>query len=396
MTGPLANIRVLDFSRVLAGPYCSMLLGDLGAQVIKVERPAVGDDTRRWGPPFVGDQSAYFLCCNRNKKSITLNLQSPSGQQVARRLAARCDVVLENFLPGTMEDWRLGYEDLRAVHPGLIYASISGFGQTGPRRDEPGYDILIQAMAGVMSITGEADGMPMKVGVAISDVTAGLFAANAILASLVARAQTGRGERIDVALFDATLAWLANVGANYLATGQDPPRYGNAHASIVPYQCFATADRPIIVAVGNDDQWQRFCAAAERDDWAADDRYATNALRVAHRQPLLADIEAWLLLRPSAQWLLRFGERQVPCGPVNTLSQAMADPQVAARQMLHQADHPSAGPIRMIASPAKFGSEPPHACLPSPLLGQHTDEVLHALLGLSPSEISDLRRDAAI
>jgi crotonobetainyl-CoA:carnitine CoA-transferase CaiB-like acyl-CoA transferase len=373
-----------------------MLLGDLGADVIKVERPGDGDDTRHWGPPFVGDQSAYFLCCNRNKRSITLNLHSPAGQRLARRLAAKCDVVLENFLPGTMERFGLGYDALAEVNPGIVYASISGYGQTGPRRDEPGYDILIQAMAGVMSVTGDPESSPMKVGVAISDITAGLFAANAILAALLARSHTGRGERIDLALFDATLAWLANVGSNYPATGQEPLRHGNAHPSIVPYQSFDTADQPIIVAVGNDDQWRRFCIAVERGDWAADSRYTTSALRVRHRETLIAAIAAWLRSQASGTWLRQLHNHQVPSGLVNTVSQALADPQVAARKMVLESHHPTAGTFRMVASPLKLQSQISADFLPPPLLGQHTEQVLQDLLALDTAAIAELRRDAVI
>ena len=396
MGGHLEHIRVLDLSRVLAGPYCAMLLGDLGAEVIKVERPGAGDDTRRWGPPFQNDQSAYFLCCNRNKKSVTLDLASPEGARLARQLAAQCDVLLESFLPGVLAGWGLGYEDLRAVNSRLVYCSITGFGQTGPYHDLPGYDIIIQAMAGLMSITGEAEGPPTKVGVAISDITAGLFAGQAILAALVARERTGQGTHIDLSLFDSTVAWLANVGASYLATGEVPQRQGNAHANIVPYQMFATADRPIMVAVGNDAQWQRFCQAIDRGDLAADPRYGTNPLRVEHRDELVPVLASCLAARGSDQWLRRLAAAEVPCGPVNTLDRVFADPQLASRQMLLSVDHPTAGPLRLVASPARFDGMPPEPPLPPPLLGQHTDEILSGLLGIDAAELQRLRASHVI
>lgn len=396
MAPPLARIRVLDLSRVLAGPYCAMVLGDLGAEVIKVERPGSGDDTRHWGPPFVGGESAYYLCCNRNKKSVTINLKSDCGRDYLRGLAANSDVLIENFLPGTLDDAGLGYEALRALNPGLIFCSITGFGQDGPYRDVPGYDVLIQAMAGVMSITGEPDGAPMKVGVAISDITAGLFAANAIMAALLARERGGGGERIDISLFDSTLAWLANVGSAYLVTGQVPRRYGNAHATIVPYQAFATRDGHLIVAVGNDGQWQRFCAAVERPDLAADDRFRTNPLRVRHRAVLIPMIEEVLAARPTSEWLPRLAGAEVPSGPVNTLDEAFADPQVHARRMLIDVPHPTIGPLRMVGSPIKLAVNDGGAASAPPLLGQHTAEVLKGVLGLSGADIDAARAAGAI
>jgi formyl-CoA transferase len=396
MALPLAHVRVLDLSRVLAGPYCAMVLGDLGAEVIKVERPGSGDDTRHWGPPFAGGESAYYLCCNRNKKSVTINLKSDRGRDYLRGLAANSDVLIENFLPGTLAEAGLGYEALRALNPRLIFCSITGFGQDGPYRDVPGYDVLIQAMAGVMSITGEPDGTPMKVGVAISDITAGLFAANAIMAALLARERGGEGERIDISLFDSTLAWLANVGSAYLVTGQVPRRYGNAHATIEPYQAFATRDGHIIVAVGNDGQWQRFCAAVERPDLAADDRFRTNPLRVRHRAVLIPMIEAVLAARPTSEWLPRLARAEVPSGPVNTLDDAFADPQVQARRMLIDVPHPTIGALRMVGSPIKLATNDGGAASAPPLLGQHTAEVLQGVLGLSAADIDAARAAGAI
>lgn len=394
---PLNHIRVLDLSRVLAGPYCTMVLGDLGAEVIKVERPGGGDDTRGWGPPLVEGESAYFLCCNRNKRSMTLDLKSAQGQEIARRLAAKADVLVENFLPGTLDGWGLGYEALTRENPRLVFCSITGFGQTGPRRDEPGYDILMQAMSGVMSITGEPDGPPMKVGVAISDITAGLFAANAILAALVARDRTGRGERIDIALFDSTLAWLANLGSNYLTTGAVPTRHGTAHPSIVPYQAFQAADESIIVAVGNDAQYQRFCRdVLGRPELASDLRFATNALRVQHRKELLPILAELLAKRPATEWLRLMDEALVPAGPVNTIDRVFQDPQVAAREMLIEVPHPTIGPLKMAGSPLKFSSHATSPRRPPPLLGEHTEEILRVELGLDAASIDELRNASVV
>ena len=393
---PLEDIRVLDLSRVLAGPYCTMLLADLGAQVVKVERPGTGDDTRQWGPPFAAGESAYYLCCNRNKRSLTLNLKSPAGRELAARLAERCDVLVENFLPGTLDGWGLSYAALSQRNPRIVYCSITGFGQTGPRRDEPGYDIMIQALAGVMSITGEPDGPPMKVGVAISDITAGMFACHAILAALYARQRTGRGERIDTALFDATIAWLANVGENYLVGGAVPERLGTAHPNIVPYQAFQAADRSLIIAVGNDGQFVKFCDVLARPDLAADARYTTNALRVLNRDELLPVIAQIIARRPAVEWIRKLEAAEIPCGPVNTIDQVFADPQTAAREMLIEVPHPTIGPLKLAGSPLKLAGSGSPPRRPPPRLGEHTDEVLGELLQLAPAEIEDLRRAGVV
>lgn len=393
---PLAHVRVLDLSRVLAGPYCTMMLGDLGAEVIKVERPGTGDDTRRWGPPFAAGESTYFLSSNRNKKSITLNLKSPRGRELAAALAQNSDVLVENLLPGTLDELGLGYETLKEANPRLIYCSLTGFGQDGPYRDRPGYDLLIQAMGGVMSITGEPDGEPMKVGVAISDVTAGLHAATAILAALAARERTGVGDRVDVALLDSTVSWLANVASAYLATGERPKRYGNAHASIVPYQAFRARDGHFVLAVGNDDQWQRFCRAVERPDLAADERFRTNPARVQSRDVLIPLLEELFAARPASDWLERLEQAEVPAAPVNALDQVFADPQVRARRMAVEATHPTIGRLSMTGSPLKLGSIADRPLAPPPLLGAHTDEVLGQRLGLTRAEIDELRRAGAI
>lgn len=394
--GPLAGLTVLDLTRVLAGPTCTMLLGDMGAQVIKIERPKTGDDTRQWGPPFAGGESTYYLSCNRNKKSVTLNLKSERGQQLAAALAAQSDVLIENLLPGTLASLGLGYESLKRRNPGLIYCSITGFGQSGPYRDRPGYDLLVQAMGGVMSITGEPDGEPMKVGVAISDITSGLYAATAILAALAARQRTGAGDRIDISLLDSTVSWLANVGSEYLVTGARPARHGNAHASIVPYQAFKAKDRYIVVAVGNDGQWARFCRALERADLAADERFRTNPLRVKHRAILVPLLEQVFVARAAAEWLARLERADVPCAPVNALDDVFADPQVLARQMLLQAPHPTLGTVRMANSPLKLASQSAPPRTAPPLLGEHTDEVLGERLRLSRAELEVLRKDGVL
>jgi formyl-CoA transferase len=393
---PLQNVRVLDLSRVLAGPYCTMMLGDLGAEVIKVERPGVGDDTRAWGPPFAAGESAYYLCANRNKQSLTLNLKSPAGRDIAARLAERCDVLVENFLPGTLDGWGLSYETLSQRNPRLIYCSITGFGQTGPRRDEPGYDIMIQALAGVMSITGEPTGPPMKVGVAISDITAGMFACHAILAALFARERTGRGDRIDMALFDATIAWLANVGSNYLVSGVVPQRQGTAHPNIVPYQAFAAADTSLIIAVGNDGQFAKFCECLGRSDLAGDPRFTTNALRVENREALIPVVAAEIVRRSAGEWSQRLEQAGIPCGPVNTVDRVFADSQTTAREMLIEVSHPAIGPLKIAGSPLKIASlqHPPRR--PPPLLGEHSEQVLMNVLKLSAAEVQQLREGGVV
>ena len=396
MTLPLEHIKVLDLSRVLAGPYCTMLLADLGAEVIKVERPGTGDDTRQWGPPFAGGESTYYLSCNRNKKSITLNLKSDRGRAIAAELAAQSDVVVENLLPGTLSEYGLGYETLRQANPRLVYCSITGFGQNGPYRDRPGYDLLVQAMGGVMSITGESDGEPMKVGVAISDVTSGLYAAVGILSALNARERTGVGDRIDISLLDSTVSWLANVASAFLVTGSVPKRYGNAHASIVPYQTFAAADGHIVVAVGNDGQWERLCGALERPDLAADERFRTNALRVKNRDALIADLERFFAARPAADWLARLERAEVPAAPVNALDAVFADPHVLARRMLVETPHPTIGTLRMVGSPLKLDSIGRRSMTAPPLLGQHTEEVLWQRLGIARPEVEALRSAGVI
>jgi crotonobetainyl-CoA:carnitine CoA-transferase CaiB-like acyl-CoA transferase len=401
-TGPLSHVRVLDLSRVLAGPWASQLLADLGAEVIKVERPGSGDDTRGWGPPYLRDaagrdtpESAYFVSANRGKKSITLDLAHPEGQAVVRRLAQASDVLLENYKVGALARYGLDYASLSALNPHLVYCSITGFGQTGPYRDRAGYDFLIQAMGGLMSITGEPDGAPgggpMKVGVAITDILTGMYATVAVLAALAHRDRTGRGQHADLALLDVQVAMLANQAENFLVTGAAPQRLGNSHPSIVPYQAFATADGHIVLAVGNDGQFARFCDVAARPELARDPRFATNAGRVRNRRELVAILAGVLRLRSSRDWLEALEKAGVPGGPINDLSEVFDDPQVRARGMRVEAPRLQAGTVPMVASPIRLSATPVREPSAPPLLGQHTSEVLRGLLGMSEAEIERLR-----
>jgi formyl-CoA transferase len=396
MPSPLAGIRILDLSRVLAGPYCTMLLGDLGAEVIKVERPGTGDDTRAWGPPFAGGESAYYLCANRNKKSITVNLKSAAGQEVIRRLARLSDVLVENFKVGELTELGLGYDHLKTLNPGLIYCSITGYGQSGPDSDLPGYDFIIQGRGGVMSITGEPDGEPMKVGVAIADITAGLFAANAIQAALLARMRTGQGQAIDISLLDSQVAWLANVASNYLVSGQRPGRFGNGHPTIVPYQSFRAQDGFFCLAVGNDGQWQKLCRLLGRSELAGDPRFATNPARVQNRGTLIPILQEIFSTHDIAFWLREVAAAGIPCGPVQAIDQVFADPQVLARDMLWTVPHPTAGEIRLTGSPLKLAETPVAYRTHPPLLGEHTGEVLTSLLGYTPEEVARLQAEGAV
>jgi len=390
-TGALAGVRVLDLSRVLAGPYCTMLLGDYGADVIKVEEPNSGDGTRSWGPPWVGDQSAYYLAANRNKRSLTVNLKTAEGVEIVKRLAAISDVVIENFKPGTAARMGLGYDALAGDNPGLIYCSLTGYGQNGPYCDRPGYDFVIQAQGGIMSITGPAEGEPYKVGVAIADITTGLFATTAILAALHEREQSGKGQVIDVALLDAQVAWLANVGQNYLATGVTPARYGNAHPSIVPYETFRTRDGAIAVAVGTDEQYRKFCLKIDRPDLCEDDRFRTNSARVANRAILIPMLQEIFRTDSANVWIDLLLGIGVPAGPINDVAAALDDPQVRARGMVQTVDHPTAGPIDLIGPVAKFSRTPATVRLAPPPLGYDTAAILADLLGYSAEQIDRLR-----
>jgi formyl-CoA transferase len=377
---PLHGVRVLDLSRVLAGPYCTMVLGDLGADVIKVESPD-GDETRAWGPPFAAGESAYYLCVNRNKRGMVVDLKTADGQNILRELALKSDVLVENFRPGTLSRFGLDYESLRTHNSRLVYCSISGFGQTGPLRDRPGYDFMIQAMGGLMSITGDPEGEPMKVGVAAADLFAGQNAVIAVLAALGARERTGEGQYIDIALFDSQLAWLANVASNYLISGDLPKRYGNAHPNIVPYQSFAAVDGWFALAVGNNRQFARLCELIGQPGWASDERFGTNAARVTHRDELISLLKPIFAMKSVAEWLSAFETAGIPCGPINTFKEVFSEPQVAAREMLVKMEHPTIGELPLVGSPLIFSQTPVEYRRPPPQLGQHTEEILREVLG---------------
>jgi len=404
--GALDGVRVFDLSRVLAGPWCTQTLADLGADVIKVERPGSGDDTRGWGPPFLKDregrdtaEAAYFLGTNRNKRSLTIDIAQPEGQALVRRLAQGCDVFIENFKVGDMARYGLDAATLCALNPRLVYCSVTGFGQTGPYRERAGYDYAIQGIGGLMSVTGERDdlpgGGPQKVGVAVADLFTGLYSAVAILAALRHRDTTGEGQVIDMALLDVQVAMLANLGAHFMVTGQPPRRAGNAHQNIVPYQVFEVADGHLILAVGNDGQFTKFCAVAGCSELARDPRFARNADRVRHRALLVPQLEAVMRMRSRADWLAALEAAKVPCGPINNLAEAFADPQVQARQMTAELPHPLAGPLRLVASPLKLSATPVQLRHAPPLLGQHSDEVL-AEFGIEKIERDRLRKTGVI
>jgi formyl-CoA transferase len=390
--GPLAGIRVLDLTRVLAGPYCAMFLGDLGAEVVKVEQPGVGDDTRGWGPPFSGGESAYFLCVNRNKKSLTVDLKSDRGIALIRRLAERADVLIENFRPGAMDRFGLGDKDLRSTNPKLVYASLSGFGADGPMADIPGYDLIVQAWGGLMSITGTPESGPLKVGVAIIDLVAGLMLGKAIVAALFAREKIGVGQKIDTSLLEAEVASLINAGSNYLISGKIPGRWGNAHPTIVPYQSFQTADGFLVLGVASESIWKRFSAAIGKAELADDPRFLKNADRVEHRQELIATLSAIFKSGSTEYWLSVLNKGDVPCAPVQTIDQVFSAPQVLHREMLVEVDHPTAGTLKMAGVPVKFSTTPAVVRMPPPLLGQHNDEVLSSWLGMNSAEIDQLKK----
>ena len=407
MAGPLSHIRVLDLSRVLAGPWAGQTLADLGAEVIKVERPGLGDDTRSWGPPFLNDaegrptsDAAYFLSANRGKKSVTIDFTQPQGQELVRRLAVDCDIVLENFKVGGLAKYGLDYDSLRAVNPGIIYCSITGFGQTGPYRNRAGYDFLIQGMGGLMSVTGEPDtvpgGGPVKVGVAIVDIFTGMYAATAVLAALAHRERTGEGEYIDLALLDVQVATLANQATNFLVSGASPERLGKAHPNIVPYQALATSDGYIILAVGNDGQFARFCAVAGCPHLADDPRFQTNADRVCNRTELIPIIKELLKQRGRAEWIAAFEQAGVPCGPINSIAEVFDNPQVRSRGMRIDVPHTGSGLIPLVGSPMKFSRAPLDDRQPPPRLGEHNDEVLAGMLGLDQDERARLQAAAVI
>ena len=403
----LEHLRVLDLTRVLAGPWCTQLLADLGADVVKVERPGSGDDTRAWGPPYLKDaagrdtsEAAYYLSANRGKRSVTVDISKPEGQQLVHKLAAASDIVIENYKVGQLARYGLDYARLAAGNPRLIYCSITGFGQDGPYKDRAGYDFIIQAMGGFMSITGERDdlpgGGPQKAGVAVSDLMTGMYTTVAILAAVAQRERTGHGQYIDMALFDTMIAMLANMNMNYLTTGKAPGRAGNAHQNIVPYQVFAAADGHVVIAVGNDGQYAKFCEIAGRPDLATDPRFAKNAERVRNRAVLVPLLEAIVRERPAAFWAEKLEAAGVPCGPINTIAQALADPQALARGLRIDLPHPTAGTVSLVGMPIRMSASSPNYERPPPLLGQHTDEVLHELAGLHADEIAALRSRGVI
>ena len=416
----LDGIRILDLSRVLAGPWCTQNLADLGADVIKIERPGSGDDTRTWGPPFLADaegretaEAAYYLGANRNKRSVTCDIAKPEGQALVRELARHCQVFVENFKVGDMARYGLDWDSLRAVNPRLVYCSITGFGQTGPYRERAGYDYAVQGMGGLMSVTGERDGQmdadgrplaagPQKVGVAVADLFTGMYATVAILAALRHAERTGQGQHVDMALLDTQVAMLANLGANYLVGGKVPGRVGNAHQNIVPYQVFEAARRPdgqpdhLILAVGNDGQFARYCEIIGKPELATDPRFARNADRVRNRTVLVPLLEAVMKTRPKAEWLAALEAAKVPCGAINDLAEVFADPHVQARAMVDQWAHPVRPDLRLVASPMKLSGTPVRHDLPPPQLGQHTEEVLAQVLGMSEGQVAALRQQAVI
>ncbi|KVU04116.1 CoA-transferase [Burkholderia ubonensis] len=405
--GALSHIRVLDLTRVLAGPWCAQTLADFGADVIKVERPGAGDDTRHWGPPYLKDangadtaEAAYYLAANRNKRSVTIDIATPEGQQIVRELAAQSDVVLENYKVGQLKKYGLDYDSLRAVKPDLVYCSVTGFGQTGPYAHRAGYDFIIQGIGGFMSITGERDGEPgggpQKAGVAISDLATGLYSTIAVLAALAHRDRTGEGQYIDMALLDVQVALLANMNTNFLASGKPPVRWGNAHPNIVPYQTFQTRDGWIIVAVGNDGQFRKFVEAGGRAELADDERFATNPARVRHREtlvPILADMVKTL---DKDAWIAALEAAGVPCGPINDLEEVFDDEQVVARGMQVELPHPCGANVKLVRNPIRMSATPPDARSAPPLLGAHTDAVLRELLGYDDERIAALKAKQAI
>ncbi len=403
MTAPkaLGHIRVLDLSRVLAGPWCSQNLADLGADVIKIERPGSGDDTRAWGPPYARDadgrdttEAAYYLAANRGKRSVTIDIASAEGQALLRELVLHCDVVLENYKVGQLKRYGLDYESLKAIKPDLVYCSVTGFGQDGPYAHRAGYDFLIQGMGGLMSVTGERDdlpgGGPQKAGVALTDLMTGMYATIAIMAALTHRDRSGEGQYIDMALLDVQVAMLANMGSNYLNSGKSPKRWGNAHPNIVPYQTFQCADGYIIVATGNDGQYQKFVEAGGRGDLAFDERYATNPLRVKNRDELVPLLAEMVLTQTRDFWIEKLESVGVPCGPINNLDDVYKNPQVLARELVMEVPHPTAGKVKLVRSPMQFSVKPTDNAVAPPLLGQHTTEILRDLLGRSDADIAAL------
>ena len=396
--GPLRGLTVFDLTRVLAGPTCVQMLADLGADVVKIEKPGSGDDTRGFAPPFMPgtQESAYFVGINRNKRSVTLDIAKPEGQQIARRLIEQSDILVENFKVGALAKYGLDYATLHARHPGLIYCSITGFGQTGPYAPRPGYDSLVQAMGGVMSVTGEPDGQPQKVGIPIADTFAGLYGCIGVLAALREKQLTGRGQQIDIGMLDTHVAWLANQAMNYLATGENPPRLGNQHPNIVPYQVFATSDGFVVLSIGNDPTFKRFCENFDLAHLPDDPRFATNAARVENRKLVTDTLTPVMAQHPTAWWIDRLEALKIGCGPINRLSEVFADPQVQAREVVREMAHGSGATVKVIANPVRLSETPPEYRTPPPMLGEHTDEVLRGRLGMSEAELAALREKGVI
>jgi formyl-CoA transferase len=393
---PLKGYRILDLSRILAGPYCTMILGDQGAEVIKVERPGTGDDTRTWGPPFAGGESAYYLCCNRNKKSIVIDLGQRAGKEIVRELAGVSDVLVENFTPGLMKRFGLDYETLHKLNPRLVYASITAYGQDGPYRDRPGYDMVLSAVGGLMWITGERNGNPCKVGVAITDVLTGVYTSGAITSALLWRERSGKGQYLDISLLDVQVSGLANIASNYLVAGKDAVRWGTAHESIVPYQVFNTKDRPIAIAVANQKLWVSFCKLVGKEDWIEDPRFESNPKRVENREMLLPLIDELFARKTCDEWMELLVRAAIPCGPVNDMKHLFADQQVLHRNMIAEVPHPTIGDLRLVGLPIKYSETPGMVRRHPPLLGEHTDEVLASVLGYSSEKIEVLRKQGAI
>ena len=389
--GALEGLRVLDLTRILAGPLCGQILGDMGADVIKVEPPGTGDDTRTWGPPFAGGESAYFLGLNRNKRSVTLNMAVKEGQEILSALLKRSDVVIENFKLGTLEKWGFGNDWLEQNAPRLIRCSITGYGSSGPDKALPGYDFILQAESGLMSICGEPEGTPTKYGVAIVDVVTGLYACNSILAALAARNRTGRGQHVEVCLYDSGISMLINVASNYLVSGKDARRFGNGHPNVVPYTTYSTADGMIAIAVGNDGQFARFSETVGHPEWAGDARFAKNPGRVTNREALDSLIGAALKAERTAAWIGKLRAVGVPCGPINSVAEALNDPHTLAREMVRTMNHPAAGELKLVGIPFRMNGTPAAVRRPPPLLGEHTDEVLGAELGVGGDRIAQLR-----
>ncbi|MDT8902591.1 CaiB/BaiF CoA transferase family protein [Anaeroselena agilis] len=387
---PLEGIRVLDLTRVLAGPYTSMMLADFGADVIKIEAPDTGDDSRAFGP-FVGKESAYFMSLNRGKRSVTLNLKSSEARDLFKEMAKKADVVLENYRPGTMERFGLGYDALRAVNPRIIYAACSGFGHSGPYMEKPAYDVIVQGLGGLMSVTGQEGGEPTRVGASIGDIAAGLFTVNGILMALYSRMITGRGQKVDVAMLDCQIAILENAISRYLVSGTVPKPIGNRHPSITPFEAFRAKDGHVIIAIGNDRLWAAFCRLIKREDLIADERFSTNACRTNNQKQLKTVLDEVFPTKSVDEWIETLDGAGIPCGPINTVDRAITDPQVQAREMIVEIEHPVAGRLKMPGVPIKLSETPGEVERPAPLLGQHTEEVLHELLGMTPDRIHDLR-----